>query len=165
MAGERVTIDGVALETAWPYNPTPDPSNESQHPAPPGAVSDAKSRLAGALEQLSGQSVEAIRAVLDSGRPVAFSVPVYDNWYNNPATSTFGLIPMPLPNSVLKGGHAMCAVGYGLDAEFTGGGYLIVRNSWGTGWATQSSLGPGHGAIPFQYITTYGWEAATHQPF
>lgn len=162
VAGERVSVDGVALEQIWPYNPNAMPGNESQGPAPEAALADAASRLAGPIQTLTGHSADEIRAALDDGKPVAFSVPVYDNWYNNPATAAFGLIPMPLPNSVLKGGHAMCAVGYAYDAEFTGGGYFIVRNSWGVTWASQSALGPGYGAIPFEYIDTYGWEAATN---
>jgi C1A family cysteine protease len=31
-------------------------------------------------------------------------------------------------------GHAMLAVGYQDDPEVEGGGYLIVRNSWGKSW-------------------------------
>ncbi len=33
-----------------------------------------------------------------------------------------------------QGGHAILIVGYADDAAFPGGGYFIVKNSWGTGW-------------------------------
>ena len=93
--------------------------------------------------------------------PDGLSVPVYENWYRNPATHTFGFIPMPLPTSVLEGGHAMCAVGYVLDNDFTGGGGFIVRNSWGASWAARSPIEAGYGILPFEYIDVYGWEAFT----
>jgi hypothetical protein len=34
----------------------------------------------------------------------------------------------------LAGGHAVLLVGYVDDATVNGGGYFIVKNSWGTGW-------------------------------
>jgi C1A family cysteine protease len=88
-------------------------------------------------------------------------VPVYNNWYSNPAANALGLIPMPIANSVRKGGHAMCVAGYDWDPDFAGGGYFIVRNSWGVGWASRSPVGPGYGAIPFLYVEKYAWESWT----
>jgi len=34
----------------------------------------------------------------------------------------------------LQGGHAVLLVGYADDATIPGGGYFMVKNSWGTGW-------------------------------
>lgn len=149
---------GVCLESDWVYNPQPIPGNESQGPPPAGAEAAALRYKADAFEQMNNRSPAAIRESLDAGRAVAVSVPVYDNWYSNPSTRTVGTIPMPLPNSVLRGGHAMCAIGYDYDDDFTGGGYFILRNSWGEGWASMSPIAPGYGAIPFAYIENYGWE-------
>src|SRR5207249_11867871 len=56
---------------------------------------------------------------------------------------------------------AMCIIGYGFDSAFLGGGYFVVRNSWGTDWARLSPFGPGHGTLPFSYVGHYGWEAYT----
>jgi len=68
---------------------------------------------------------------------------------------------MPLPESVLAGGHEMCATGYAWDPDFAGGGYLRIRNSWGTRWAPASPAAPGYGALPFLYVDRYGTEAWT----
>lgn len=66
---------------------------------------------------------------------------------------------MPLPGQATDKGHSMAVVGYGFDDGYLGGGYLIVRNSWGTTWATGGRFGPGYGTIPFAYMREYGWEA------
>jgi Papain family cysteine protease len=152
---------GVCAESIWPYTPTPVPGNQGCGPPPADAEGDAGARRAEAWEQIDPRSPESLRAILDGQRPAAISVPVYENWYSNPATNALGLIPMPLPQSRLKGGHAMSAVGYENDPDFPGGGGFILRNSWGPGWAPQSPVAPGYGVIPFQYIASYGWEAFT----
>jgi C1A family cysteine protease len=153
--------DGACLERVWPYRPSPIPGNEGQGPPPAGAQQDALDHLLVDPLQLDPRDPAAMRSVLDEGRPIAFSVPVYNNWYSNPAANALGLLPMPLPNSVRKGGHALCIAGYGWDPDFAGGGFFIVRNSWGTDWAPQSPIAPGYGAIPFLYIKRYGWESWT----
>lgn len=162
IACERLGIDGAPLEDLWPYNPIPVAGNEGQAPPPDAAAADAASRTAIGV-QLVAKDSAGLRSAIDSGRPVALSVPVYRNWDNNPAVEAFGFIPLPLPNSPLSGGHAMCVAGYGFDADTAGGGYFVVRNSWGAAWAQQSPIAPGHGMLPFKYVDDYAWEAFTLQ--
>ena len=152
---------GDCTEGAWPYNPDFISANVSQGPAPQLAIDEAAHYRAAKYVEPNGRSAETIRQEIQNGFPVAISVPVYQNWADNPATKSLGFIPMPLPRSRLVGGHAMCAVGYQIDNDFTGGGAFIVRNSWGVGWARLSPVQAGYGLIPFEYIDRYGWEAAT----
>ena len=161
IALDAATAEGVCLETVWPYNPVPDPGNESQGPPPTDASQDASGRRAPARRKLDPRSSQEIRDTLDRGSLVAISVPVYKNWYDNPYVRESGSIQMPLPTSSLEGGHAMCAVGYGFSPSVAGGGYLILRNSWGTSWAFASEIQAGYGTIPFLYVDRYGWEAFT----
>jgi C1A family cysteine protease len=105
------------------------------------------------------QRIDESKSALDDGHPVAISVPVYDNWYSNPATHRYGFIPMPLPMSALKGGHAVVAAAYDYDPESSGGGCFIIRNSWGMGWGPSSPIEAGYGVLPFAYLAGYGWEA------
>lgn len=42
-----------------------------------------------------------------------------------------------------QGGHAVLVVGYADDASSPGGGYFIVKNSWGTGWGEPFGTDPG----------------------
>jgi C1A family cysteine protease len=149
----------VCLEDLWPYNGEVMADNEGQGPPPKDAESDAAQRTIDDWGELDFRSTEAIKSALDERWPVAIGVPVYDNWYSNPAANAFGDIPMPLPLSLLRGGHAMCIVGYDYDPDVPGGAGFIVRNSWGAQWAPQSPIAPGYGVLPFPYVERYGWGA------
>lgn len=58
----------------------------------------------------------------------------------------------------------MCLVGYQNDNSVPGGGYFILRNSWGTSWGYDCPYGAGNGTIPYKYIEEYCWEAWTAKP-
>lgn len=68
---------------------------------------------------------------------------------------------MPLPGERASSGHCMALVGYQDDRRYSGGGYFIVRNSWGTDWAPKSPYGPGYGMIPYAFIEEHCSEAFT----
>ena len=92
------------------------------------------------------QVLQSIKAFLDAGFPSMFGFPVYDEYYNVPAS---GLVAFPGPNSTLHGGHANDAVGY--DDNLMIGpdqGALLVRNSWGTGWGLS-----GYAWLSYRYVT------------
>ena len=99
------------------------------------------------------------------------SVPVFadprapggrDNW--NTPLSVFGVVMDPVATAVVIGGHAVCLVGFAPDPAERMGGYFILRNSWGRGWAASApSEGrhapePGHGQISASYLEAYCWE-------
>jgi C1A family cysteine protease len=52
-------------------------------------------------------------------------------------------------------------VGYVDDDAVPGGGYFIVRNSWGDYWAADSPEAPGHALIPYAYVEQFSLEAFT----
>ena len=54
----------------------------------------------------------------------------------------------------INGGHAMLVVGYKDEPMIPGGGYFIVRNSWGENWAALGEY-PGHAKIPYAYIDLF----------
>ena len=163
---ECLLTDGVCLEDQWPYNPE-GTDDEGQGPPPPGAV-DAATRhtLAEAHCLVSNPdgpvSVEPFKAYLggQAPRPITFGVPLFDSFFNQ-ATWRTGRVPMPFPGEGLRGGHAMCMAGYQDDDEAPGGGFFLVRNSWGEGWAAECACGAGHALQPYQYIEEYCWEAYT----
>lgn len=150
---------GVCEEAVWQYDPNPRPNNESQGPPPnpPAEKNNAAGHLPAQGVFINGAALDRIRTRLDNGRCLAISVPVFSNW-KTPTVEHEGHIPMPIPGEIPRGGHAMCVVGYGYSDEFLGGGYFIVRNSWGTAWAYQGPFGPGYGTLPFSYVTRYCWE-------
>jgi len=93
---------------------------------------------------------------------VAFCVPVYNSWYRSPTVERTGQITMPLQGEQPVGGHCMCLVGYQDNPAYPGGGYFILRNSWGQGWAQHDPYGQGYGTIPYGYISGYATEAASY---
>jgi hypothetical protein len=158
--------DGVCFETTWAYNLNPIEGNEGQGPPPAGAAEEAHKYKIEKTIDLDENSITELKLCLKGtddvpGRPIAFSIPVYNSWFRSKAVELSGNITMPLPGEAYVGGHAMVLVGYQDDSSVPGGGYFIIRNSWGNAWGINCKYGPGYGTIPYKYITDYCWEAFT----
>ncbi len=149
---------GSCLGKTWKYNPLPIPHNESQGPPPAEAKKEAEQFVFSA-KTVAAKNPDRIREQLDTGKPVVLSVKTFPSW-DFPTTSDTGEIPMPIPGDKSDGGHAICVVGYELNARFPGGGAFLIRNSWGTVWAKPSGrFSPGYGTLFFEYIQKYALEA------
>ncbi len=154
--------DGCPPEQDWPYVMNDIPGNESQGPAPQAALDDAAQFQIPGFKQLAATAIHDLKAELADGRPVAFSIPVFDSWYLNAEVTRSGDIVNPIPGETPDGGHAMCMVGYEDDATdpALGGGRFLIRNSWNGSWGTASSTGTtGYGTIPYSYIARFALEA------
>lgn len=151
---------GICVERVWPYNPDKIAGNEGQGPAPDGAATDAAGHRIEDSEKLQPRWVDSLKGKLAEGLPVAFSVPVYRYWLTEPAKLD-GNIRVPLSSDPSIGGHAMILVGYQDDVAVPGGGYFMVRNSWGEGWASGSDLAAGYARLPYKYIADNGRSAFT----
>lgn len=153
---------GQCREEIWPYNPSLPCNNHGALPAQarPDGLNYRLATLA-----VPARDVVAYKTHLASQRPVTLSIPVYDSWYRSAETRRSGRITMRIGNEPAVGGHAVCLIGYNDDqgelSRSPGGGYFIVRNSWGTTWGSQSPYGGGYGVIPYQYIANEAWEAFT----
>jgi hypothetical protein len=152
---------GACREVRWPYNPNPINNNDSQGPAPAAALQEAPAYRCKQVRQIANpRSVSSIKRALNNEHVVGIGIPVFNSWYASPVVRKYGNITVPLPGEQPQPiGHAVALVGYEDNAEFAGGGYFIVRNSWGILWATQSALGAGYGTIPYRYIRTQNWDA------
>lgn len=146
---------GECREHVWAYNSAP-PCNQNGVP-PTAAKPDAAPRTCKPVV-LGPKDVQGAKSLLASGRILGFSVPVYSSWANSIAVHLTGRITMRLAGEAVIAGHAMCLVGYQDNPDYPGGGYFILRNSWGTQWAASSAYGPGYGTIPYAYIGNDGWE-------
>jgi len=156
---------GVCEEATWPYNPLPD-GDEGQGPPPPGAIENAKRYRLSSTRTVEPNLVVHYKNVLggedgEGGMPVSFATLVFNSWYRSPETHRTGKITLPLPGERPVSGHAWCVVGYVDDEEVPGGGYFIVRNSWGIRWAPDSPEAPGHAMMPYEYVKRYAVEAFT----
>jgi C1A family cysteine protease len=151
---------GICQETTWPYYPRPIAGNDTQGPAPAQAATEAGGFRCQEVRQLPPRSVADLQTALQRGRIVGIGIPVYNSWMNSGIVRLYGNITVPLPGEVPQTiGHAVALVGYTDDVDFAGGGYFIVRNSWGNTWAPRSAFGPGYGTIPYRYITGFNWDA------
>jgi len=153
--------DGCCLETTWPYNPNPVAGNEGQGPPPTNAVAQATTMRIASHLQLAPTAVIDFKRELARGRCIAFSIPVFNSWYQNAAVRSSGDIVLPFPNETVVGGHAMCICGYEDNAAEAaiGGGRFTLRNSWDSAWGTACRFGVGYGTIPYAYISRFGKEA------
>ena len=48
------------------------------------------------------------------------------------------------------GGHAMVVVAYKADTSYAGGGYMLLKNSWGSKWGDL-----GYARVPYDYCAKY----------
>jgi hypothetical protein len=142
---------GQCREQFWGYNPNLPCNNHG--PLPPLARPDGLNHRLQTIA-VPARSVPSYKNHMSRQRPVTISIPVYNSWYQSAETRRSGRITMRVGNEPAVGGHAVCLVGYHNSFFSPGGGYFIVRNSWGTtSWGYQCPFGAGYGTIPFQYIT------------
>lgn len=148
---------GECRESVWPYRNALPCNNHG--PLLVAARPDGlNNRLATLV--VPARNVLAYRTHMSKQRPVTLSIPVYNSWYQSASTRQTGRITMRIGNEPSIGGHAVCLVGYVDTANSPGGGYFIVRNSWGTSaFGSANPFGAGYGTIPYQYITNDAWEA------
>jgi papain like protease len=167
-ASSVLASSGQCTEAIWGYRGNT--SCNDHGPVPNKANADAaKHQLT--LDELNPHDVVAMKTALAGGRPVGISIPVFLSWYQSPTTERTGRITMPIGNEQAVDGHCMCIVGYRDDGPSTvtptpGGGFFILRNSWGTTWGPDCEFGAGYGTIPYGYIVAYSWEsfALAHAP-
>jgi hypothetical protein len=151
---------GICVESTWPYQPAPsDHSNPGHGPAPAVALEEAKQRRIKGFQQLPGKDFRQIKAALAAGKPVLIGLPIYEHWQGAWQGQTLGKLRAPLPGERRRGGHAMCVLGYRDDPAAPGGGYFIVRNSWGAEWARDNPDGPGYCHVPYKVIFEQGLAA------
>ena len=92
-----------------------------------------------------------VKQVLASGNVVVAGMDVFSQFESDEAATT-GIVRLPALNELPLGGHCVTVVGYYDTPRYhpgswRGGGYLIVRNSWGVNWG----LG-GYFKIAYDYV-------------
>jgi len=157
---------GVCTEALWPYNPEPLGDDEGQGPPEQDARDEAIEYRLHSCRTVEPMRIASYKRVLVGdeqveGMPVVIGTPVFDSWYMSSETHRTGKITLPLPGENPSGGHAWCIVGYVDNDAVPGGGYFIVRNSWGVAWASESVEAPGHALMPYEYVERFGFEAFT----
>lgn len=111
---------------------------------------------------MSEQQLEATKAALKAGRPVATGI----WWLTKFETVTVNQVPLlkeyprkdnnhsDASKNPMFDGHSIDLVGFHEGQEFPGGGYFIFRNSFGPGFGHD-----GYGFVSFRYIRNYSNDA------
>ncbi len=145
-AMEALVMFGAPPERYWPYN-------IAKFDIEPPAFCYAFGANYQAIQYFKldppgttpAQTLLNIKAYLAAGFPSMFGFPVYPE-YDQPAAG--GLIGYPGPTEKSRGGHANVAAGYDDNLRIGNDtGALLVRNSWGTGWALA-----GYGWLSYRYV-------------
>eukprot|EP00437_Effrenium_voratum_P006895 CAMPEP_0181421272 /NCGR_PEP_ID=MMETSP1110-20121109/13015_1 /TAXON_ID=174948 /ORGANISM="Symbiodinium sp., Strain CCMP421" /LENGTH=306 /DNA_ID=CAMNT_0023544337 /DNA_START=42 /DNA_END=962 /DNA_ORIENTATION=- len=87
------------------------------------------------------QNVDQMKACIKHGYPFVFGFTVMTSFSGDVAKT--GKMVMPQPGDKIRGGHAVCAVGYDDFQQC-----FIVRNSWGAEWGDK-----GYFYMPYEYIS------------
>ena len=127
---------------------------------------DARTRIPDNLQLVSGASVDTYKRILSGAggkrpMPLVIGVQTFCSLNSEYASNT-GWFSLPLYDDKNEGGHAMLAVGYKDTPIVPGGGYFIVRNSWGSNWAWnyKDNAHRGYARIPYAYIENFAYPAA-----
>ena len=143
MAMKMLLHYGVSPESYWPYRPHQKDKPKS------GAAGAAKTYRIIAYARLAG--IDEMKRSLMVNGPFLAGVEVFASWFEDTVTKT-GAIPLPKKNDELKGGHAICVMGYD-DSKKS----FKFKNSWSAQWGDK-----GYGYIRYEYIEQYcsdAWSA------
>lgn len=126
---------GTVAESRWPYK------IEKFTVAPTPAIKrDALKHTCLVYESVPLDVTSFRKAIYENGH-VIIGIAVFQSFVSREVGKT-GNVPVPGPNEVAIGGHAMLAVGYDMT-----NGTAIVKNSWGKDWGDA-----GNCHIPFSYL-------------
>lgn len=134
---------GQPIERAWPYL-------AKQAMAPDWSPPSVDTEIYRRPVTVGKMSLPEISSNLDSGRAVVLGLVISDAFWQ---VDTSGVVPDIFPD-IDRGGHAVLAVGHGLDNA--GRRYFLVRNSWGSEWGLD-----GHAWLSEAYLSRHLHETAT----
>ena len=101
-----------------------------------------------------GKEIKEISKQLDNGVPVTATLCWPSGLSDEQIVDTKHFIIDKNIDGKSKDGHGVILVGYELDEQVAGGGFFILRNSWGPKFADK-----GYAMITFEYGRKYGIDA------
>jgi C1A family cysteine protease len=134
---------GVCKESTWPYI-------ESKFKVVPPVTSGLEATSFRVLSYAKVTGVMGMKVALSNGNILASGMAVFSQMESKEAEKT-GIVRVPAQGEQNLGGHAVCCVGY-VDTPrgpsyWKGGGYFIMRNSWGLNWGLK-----GYFKIAYDYV-------------
>ena len=126
MAANYIRDSGLPPELVFPY--TASSSDDLCGSAGAGWQSSTYKVTSWSYVNTSTVSVATLKNALSTYGPLVTTMNVYYDFFSY-RTGVYEYV-----SGAYQGGHAVVIVGYQDDASVDGGGYFIVKNSWGTGW-------------------------------
>jgi C1A family cysteine protease len=125
-AADYIRATGLPPESYFPY--TASSSDDSCGHALAGWSSNTHKITSWSYVNTTTVSVNAIKNALRSYGPLVTTMDVYYDFFSY-HSGVYEYV-----TGAYQGGHAIVIVGYQDDLSVDGGGYFIVKNSWGAGW-------------------------------
>jgi C1A family cysteine protease len=125
-ASDYIRGTGLPPEPSFPY--TAAGSDDLCANAGTGWQTSTYKIASWAYATTTSPSVGAIKEALITYGPLVTTMDVYYDFYSYSG----GVYEYAA--GAYQGGHAILIVGYTDDTTVSGGGYFVVKNSWGTGW-------------------------------
>ncbi len=156
-ASDYIRSTGLPPESYFPY--TAMGSDDACANAGAGWQTSAYRIASWAYVTTTSPSVDAIKNALVTYGPLVTTMDVYYDFY-----SYSGGV-YEYTSGAYQGGHAILIVGYTDDTTVSGGGYFVVRNSWGTGWGESGYFNVAYSQVGFpvyfgEYTIAYKRPAA-----
>ena len=150
-AADWLATSGTTTEACWPYSGSDGPCSGYCPTPMVGRI--------GSWDYAGGNwwtvDIDAIKQALVSYGPVIVGMDVYSDFY----TYSGGVYQHTTGS--YEGGHAVLVTGYVDDVNAPGGGFFVVKNSWGSGWGPYG----GYLAIAYDSNCNFGIEATYYQGF
>jgi C1A family cysteine protease len=131
-ASDYIRGTGLPAESYDPYTAT-----NGTCPANSSWMTSVDKILAWRWVTTTSPDVATLKNALFTYGPLVTTMNVYSDFYSYRS----GIYSYT--SGTMQGGHGVLLVGYADDATVSGGGYFIVKNSWGTGWGEPGGSDPG----------------------
>jgi hypothetical protein len=151
--GEALVQKGQTTEACWPYNDALGAGTEPE----PASATNGPWHFATTLPLLLRHDgiEDVIEGALAGGLPVVLVIELTDEFERPSPQGEIGVPPIRAP---IGGYHAISVFGAATDPTGTSR-RLLVRNSWGRGWAAG-----GYGWLPLDYLIAFAIDAALVDP-
>jgi len=133
-----ISDHGIPVEQGWSYNP-----EKKGHPEK-WAEDIAKWYKCGTYWRI--KTLEELKTLVAAKGPQVIGIICFDEIFKPDAK---GVVAMPRKRKNVRGGHAICVVGFSNEKQL-----IKFKNSWGTNWGQD-----GYGYISYAYYNAYCLDA------
>ena len=128
-ASDFIKSTGLPPESYFPY--TDAPADDQCSNAKSGWTFETRRISSWSFVTTNSANISAIKNALVSYGPLVTTMDVYADFFKYSG----GIYEYV--SGTYQGGHAILIVGYVDNTAVSGGGYFVVKNSWGTDWGNQ----------------------------